>query len=170
MFRGLDLDRAGQTYLAGLLIRQSPSVAGDDDSETPEHFVSNKEPGGGAPYGRLLFHSDMMWHESPFQVLTLYGVDVEQPAVPTIFANTVYAWDSLPDDLRARVDGLHALHITGQQARGGDDDEELLQPIRELEQMATTSVGHSTSAYGSDAVVRESDDDARDRRASAGRE
>ena len=136
-------------------------MAGDDDSETPEHFVSNKEPGGGAPYGRLLFHSDMMWHESPFQVLTLYGVDVEQPAVPTIFANTAYAWDSLPDDLRARVDGLHALHITGQQARGGDDDEELLQPIREQAQMATTSVGHRhprtgrTLLYVSQMMTRE---------------
>ena len=103
----------------------------------------------------------MMWSDTPFQVLTLYGVDVEQPAVPTAFVSMGRAWDTLPEDLRARVDGLHALHITGQQARGGDDDEELLQPIREHAQSTTTSVGHRhprtgrTLLYVSQMMTRE---------------
>jgi alpha-ketoglutarate-dependent taurine dioxygenase len=147
VFRGLDLDVDEQAALAGILIGETGSAGGDAPEEpteaapTTERFVSNKEPGGNAPYGRLLFHSDMMWSDTPFQVLTLYGVDIEQPAVPTAFVSAVRAWDTLPDDLRARVEGLHARHITGQQARGGDD-EELLQPIREHPQSTTTSVGH----------------------------
>ena len=52
------------------------------------------------PFGRLLFHSDMMWAAEPFQVLSLYGVDVQPPAVPTAFVNTVAAWETLPEDLR----------------------------------------------------------------------
>ena len=147
VFRGLDLDVNEQAALAGTFIGETGS-AGDapqdpeEAAPTTERFVSNKEPGGNAPYGRLLFHADMMWSDTPFQVLTLYGVDVEQPAVPTAFVSMGRAWDTLPEDLRARVEGLHALHITGQQARGGYDDEELLQPIREHPQSTTTSVGH----------------------------
>ena len=167
VFRGLDLDVNEQAALAGTLIGETGS-AGGDAPEDPEEaaptramFVSNKAPGGNAPYGRLLFHSDMMWSDTPFQVLTLYGVDVEQPAVPTAFVSMGRAWDTLPEDLRARVDGLHALHITGQQARGGDDDEELLQPIREHAQSTTTSVGHRhprtgrTQLYVSQMMTRE---------------
>jgi alpha-ketoglutarate-dependent taurine dioxygenase len=148
VFRGLELDVDEQSMLAGTLIGESGSAAGDAPEEPEaaaparEIFVSNKEPGGNAPYGRLLFHADMMWSDTPFQVLTLYGVDVEQPAVPTAFASMGRAWQALPEDLRARVEASHALHITGQQARGGYDDEELLQPIREHARSTTTAVGH----------------------------
>ena len=45
--------------------------------ENDNYVVSNKEPGGYAPYGRLQFHSDMMWAPEPFQVLSLYGLEVE---------------------------------------------------------------------------------------------
>jgi taurine dioxygenase len=167
VFRGLGLDVDEQAALASTLIGETGSSGGDAPEEpteaapTAERFVSNREPGGNAPYGRLLFHSDMMWSDTPFQVLTLYGVDVEQPAVPTAFVSMGRAWDTLPEDLRARVEGLHALHITGQQARGGDDDEELLQPIREHAQSTTTSVGHRhprtdrTMLYVSQMMTRE---------------
>jgi taurine dioxygenase len=139
VFRGLDIDRAYQTSLADALIayHRPADAAGNDN-----YVVSNKEPGGYAPYGRLLFHSDMMWAAEPFQVLSLYGLEVEPPSVPTAFVSTSSAWDSLPADLLARVEGQHVVHVTGQQRRGGDDDEELLDSIREHEQSTTTSVGH----------------------------
>jgi alpha-ketoglutarate-dependent taurine dioxygenase len=104
--------------------------------------VSNKEPGGYAPYGRLQFHSDMMWAPEPFQVLSLYGLEVEPPSVPTAFVSTTAAWDTLPENLRARVEGLHVVNVTGQQRRGVDDDEDLLDSIREHEVSITTSIGH----------------------------
>lgn len=44
-------------------------------------YVSNKRADGGAPYGRLLFHSDTMWSDDPIEVLSLYAIEVEQPAV-----------------------------------------------------------------------------------------
>ena len=71
-------------------------------------YVSNTEPDGGSPYGRLLFHSDMMWSDLANQVPSLFAVEAEQPSTPTVFASTTLAWDTLPDDLRARVEGLHA--------------------------------------------------------------
>ena len=139
VFRGLDIDRAYQTSLVdGLIAYDRPGEVDKND----HYVVSNKEPGGYAPYGRLQFHSDMMWAPEPFQVLSLYGLEVELPSVPTAFVSTTAAWDSLPADLRARVDGMHVVNVTGQQRRGGEDDEDLLESVREHEQSVTTSVGH----------------------------
>ena len=139
VFRGLDIDRAYQTSLVDALIAYDrPGEADRNDN----YVVSNKEPGGYAPYGRLQFHSDMMWAPEPFQVLSLYGLEVELPSVPTAFVSTTAAWDTLPADLRARVEELHVVNVTGQQRRGADDDEDLLDSIREHEQSITTPVGH----------------------------
>jgi taurine dioxygenase len=54
-----------------------------------------------------------MWSPHVFQVLSLYGTEVEEPAATTVFTNSAEAWRSLPDDLRARVDGLRAVHGDG---------------------------------------------------------
>lgn len=142
VFRGIDIDRAYQTDLIdGLIGYDRPADAVKQDN----FVVSNKEPGGYAPHGRLLFHSDMMWAAEPFQVLSLYGQEVEQPSVPTSFVSTAAAWESLSEDLRARVEGLHVVNVTGQQRRGNDTDEDLLEAIREHEQSVTTLVGHTLS-------------------------
>jgi alpha-ketoglutarate-dependent taurine dioxygenase len=142
-FRGLDLPAAYQAYLASTVIGME-NVAGDGKGTEDEeaYFVSNKRPGGGAPYGRLLWHSDMMWADTPFQVLTLYGLEVKPPVVPTMFTSAAYSWDTLPDELRARVESATAVHATGQQRRAADDDGELLQPIREQTRTTTKPVGN----------------------------
>jgi taurine dioxygenase len=51
-----------------------------------------------------------MWREDAFQLLSLYGVKVDQPAVPTLFVSAKHAWDTLPEKLRARVHGRFAVH------------------------------------------------------------
>jgi alpha-ketoglutarate-dependent taurine dioxygenase len=128
VFRGIEIDRPTQTSLIDRLIGYD-RPANDPMAARGEMLVSNREPEAYAPYGRLMFHSDMMWHPEPFQVLSLYGVEVEEPAVGTQFASTANAWDTLPADLKARVKDLHAEHVTGQvYSRGGD---ELLVPERE---------------------------------------
>jgi alpha-ketoglutarate-dependent taurine dioxygenase len=121
VFRDMDVDPEFQRYLMWTLIGEElPALA----PGTRPSLVSNKEPGGGAPYGRLLFHSDAMWAERPEPILSLYGIEVEQPSVPTVFVSMVDAWRTLPAPLRERVEDLQARH--GHEHyypnRGGDDD------------------------------------------------
>ena len=100
VFRNLDIDETFQRYLVYTLIGEvPPATAGPDvDGEPPpSFFVSNREEAGGAPYGRLLYHCDAMWAEHPQPVISLYGVEVEQPSVPTMFINMGYGWDTLPE-------------------------------------------------------------------------
>ena len=138
-FRNLDIDTDYQQYLAALVIgREGPGPDGAKYDTSDEFFVSNREENAGAPFGRLLYHCDMMWSDNPFQVLTLYGLEVVKPSVPTVFASAANAWRTLPTALRARVEGKHATHVTGQQRRAKDDEDgELLQPIRENERWVT---------------------------------
>ena len=148
LFRGLDLDAQEQVHLAKMVIgHEGPTSDGSEVDTAEPYFVSNKKSGGGAPYGKLLFHSDMMWADTPFQVLTLYGLEVEEPVVPTLFTSAAHAWDTLPEDLRARVEGLHAVHMTGQRQRG-EETGELLQPQRERVQSTTKPVGNAHPRTG----------------------
>jgi taurine dioxygenase len=127
LFRGLDLDFARQDRICRMLI-------GDDGPGA----TTNKEDDGLAPSGRLMFHADMMWHEEPFQVLSLYALDVAPGSATTSLTSSEYAWRVLPDDLRRQVEGKHARHQTGQvYHRGGDD---LLRPQRSVEQSTITPI------------------------------
>jgi taurine dioxygenase len=87
--------------------------------------VSNRAEDGAAPYGRLLFHCDNMFARAPQAAISLYGAKVEQPNAPTLFISMGAAWDSLPADLRARVEGREARHGFEENRypnRGGDED------------------------------------------------
>jgi alpha-ketoglutarate-dependent taurine dioxygenase len=128
LFRDVDaLSYPVQTRLTALLVGHEDRLAEQIAAsvpleEKPPSYVSNREQGSQAPYGRLLFHTDMMWAEDPCHALSLYGVDVEQPSVPTVFASAARAWETLPPDLRSRVEGLSVLQLTGTKMREVDDD------------------------------------------------
>jgi len=129
LIRGLDIDFAWQDRFCRMLI--GDESAGTTETRKENH-VSNKEEDGLAPSGRLMFHADMMWHEKPFEVLSLYAINVEPGSATTSLTNTEYVWRNLPPELRARIEGKHARHQTGQvYHRGGDD---LARPQRTTEQ------------------------------------
>jgi alpha-ketoglutarate-dependent taurine dioxygenase len=121
VFRDIELDNPGQIQLSKMLVRRDAEADGGSlpDDPTPGNwYVSNEKEDAAAPYGRLQFHADGMWAKEPFEVISLYGQRVEQPAVPTTFVSAVRAWKTLPDDLRARIAGLEVLHTAGAVGRG----------------------------------------------------
>jgi alpha-ketoglutarate-dependent taurine dioxygenase len=127
VFSGLDIPTVDQDRLCRMLCGDDERDAGKRDPQ----YVSNSDKGGYAPYGRLLFHGDMMWHPKPFQVLSLYGQKVEPGSATTSLASGVTAWKKLPAELRDRVEKLEVVHTTGTVfSRGGD---ELLRSDRENE-------------------------------------
>jgi alpha-ketoglutarate-dependent taurine dioxygenase len=109
VFRGTPLDIRFQTYLSELLIGNDvpdPSALTIKDN----FLISNREPTGAAPYGRLLYHSDQMWSgKDRVDLISLFGREVGQPATPTMFVSAVDAWETLPGDLRARVENRSAI-------------------------------------------------------------
>ncbi len=115
VFRDLDLTHTSQLRLAEVLIQKE---LGPGTPREDRWYISNRRKKSAAPYGRLQFHSDMMWSELPCELVSLYAVEVEPPVSPTTFVSTARAWAALSDDLRSRVAGRHALHTAGEVRRG----------------------------------------------------
>jgi taurine dioxygenase len=143
VFRDVAVSADVQRYLCGLLVGPEAApdrAAAQANSHLYSTRISNKDEDGNAPYGRLLFHSDGMWSESPQELLSLYGERVDEPSVPTVFVSATRAWDRVPDTLAARIDGRTAVHSTGQRDRGGYDPAELLRPERRAEQQRSAPI------------------------------
>jgi taurine dioxygenase len=126
MFRGLNIDHDLQGQICRMLL-------GDESApiSKPDFDVSNKDPNANGASGRLQFHADSMWHPDPTRVLSLYGKEIELGAATTSVASGIRAYEVLPAELRARVDGLRAVQVTGPvPGRAGDD---IVKPMRTRE-------------------------------------
>jgi alpha-ketoglutarate-dependent taurine dioxygenase len=152
VFRDLDIDEDFQRYLVFTLIGQEPPVERQERMHRAgPMLVSNREEGGAAPYGRLLFHCDTMWAENPQPIISLYGVKVEQPTAPTMFVSMSKGYDSLPDDLRERVATLRVRHGQedgGYPNRGGDAD--VIDTYFEDDRSTVTPILHRHPRTGKD--------------------
>jgi taurine dioxygenase len=150
VFRGLDADLPFQNYLSKLLIGEDPLAPEnvEESARSREYFVNNKDPESSAPFGRLLYHSDFMWSENVFRVLSLYGTKVEEPSTPTNFISAAAAYDTLPDDLRKKIEGKFAVH--GQDAtyqQRGDDSDVLVANFAD-EETIRLPIGHTHPRTG----------------------
>jgi taurine dioxygenase len=112
-----------------LLVRGQPVTAEDQHrfvgSFGPIHEVANGNDGtyvtnrGGRPTGagtgkvpgRLLWHSDGVYGPQPGIATSLWGQEVWPDSVPTWFANAARAFERLPEALRRRLEGLHAVFL-----------------------------------------------------------
>lgn len=60
---------------------------------------------------RLLFHNDGAYRDVVASGTCLYAQDVSPTSPPTAFANSVRAYENLPDDVKATIEGLHAYNM-----------------------------------------------------------
>ncbi len=56
------------------------------------------------------WHHDVTWREIPSMGAVLHAISVPATGGDTLFADMAAAYDGLSDDMRARVDGLYAVH------------------------------------------------------------
>lgn len=69
------------------------------------------EPIGLLPDGELMFHSDSVFLEKPLMGAILYAEEIPSTGGNTLFANMYDAYDSLPGDIKERVNGLQAVNV-----------------------------------------------------------
>ena len=113
-------DQLGFTRLLGEIgIPRNAEIEHGPDGETilpGIMLVTNlrREDGGayGQPHeGRMWFHSDMCYAETPHKATLLYAVDLPSTGGETCFADMYAAWDGLPAEIRQRLDGATALQV-----------------------------------------------------------
>lgn len=72
-----------------------------------------------------IWHSDVSWREVPSLGSVLRAIEVPPVGGDTMWADMAAAYDGLPDDVKARIDGLVAVHDFTQSFGQGLNAEEL---------------------------------------------
>ena len=80
----------------------------------------NGVPIGALPDGEMSFHHDMMHVELPHKGTCLYSVEVPSHGGNTLFANCYRAYETMPRDLRDKLENRRAFHsyYLGEMKRG----------------------------------------------------
>lgn len=83
----------------------------------------NGKPIGSLPDGEMQFHSDMCYIEKPAKGTFLYAMEIPSEGGDTHFLNMYAAYDSLPADIKAKVDGRKAVNVFqyGSTSRDGNN-------------------------------------------------
>jgi taurine dioxygenase len=71
------------------------------------------------------WHTDSPWDQEICKGTQLYAIAIPSYGGDTLFASMYEAYDTLPERLKARIDGLKAEHVYGGRSRRGN---ELLEP------------------------------------------
>ncbi len=84
-------------------------------------FVSNVRADGIFGKGELDYHIDQLFLEEPLKALILYAVEMPEHGGDTIFVNAEAAYESMPEGLKRRIDGLRCLHARAYDTKTTDD-------------------------------------------------
>lgn len=109
-FRDQEIDGREQIAFAsrlGTLTRGHPTLPGGTDE--PEIYDMDSITGSSANH----WHTDVTFVEHPPTFSVIRALVVPEVGGDTLWANTVAAYRSLPDDLRQLADGLRAVHSNG---------------------------------------------------------
>lgn len=110
LFEDQDVDEPQQIRFAtyfGKLSRQGPI---QKSLPTGASYVSNKRADGAFGKGELGFHSDQCYYRYPMKAISLYGLDVTARGGETLFANTAFVVERLPEKLRETLKSHTARH------------------------------------------------------------
>jgi len=68
------------------------------------------KPIGALPDGEMHFHTDQCHQEQPAMASMLYSIEVPSKGGNTLFANAYAAYETLPAEIKRRIDGRRALN------------------------------------------------------------
>ena len=67
------------------------------------------------------WHTDSPWDTEICKATQLYGIEIPSYGGDTLFASMYEAWETLPERLKQRLQGLKAEHVYGGRGRRGND-------------------------------------------------
>ena len=129
VFRGQDISNDDQvrfcSYFGDLEEVRTGKFANEDMKHTM--MITNVTDTGlqtALENGDMWFHSDQCYYEYPCKASTLYAIEIPAVGGNTLFANCYTAWETLPTELREKLDGLKGHHIydyAGNPMKRGDN-------------------------------------------------
>ena len=121
LFRGQSLTPERQIGVTGwfgkpgaLARPKAYRTSGHDELPDGIMLISNirkdGKPIGALPDGEMWFHHDMLHAEMPHKATMLYAVEIPSTGGNTLFANCYAAYDTLPAEIRAPLEGRKAFN------------------------------------------------------------
>lgn len=117
LFRGQALDEKSNVHTVGIFGK----VSDENEDGSGCSIVSNVREDSVVRDERLFFHADFSWTPDLRPFFSLYGLDVEGPTAPTMFANGVRAYRNLPAHLRSSLENRTLIQTYDYTQTGGYD-------------------------------------------------
>jgi taurine dioxygenase len=82
------------------------------------NVMENGRPIGNLGAGEAVWHADMTYIEMPPKASILHALEIPPSGGDTYFANMAAAYDTLPADLKQRIEGKKAIHDAAHNSAG----------------------------------------------------
>jgi taurine dioxygenase len=107
-FRSQQIDAPQQLAFARRFgeLEEHPFLAATESHDEIVRFEKGEDVSG---YENL-WHSDVSWREAPALGSVLRAIDVPPLGGDTLFSDMITAYTDLDDEVKERIDGLHAVH------------------------------------------------------------
>jgi taurine dioxygenase len=117
LFRNQDLDEAQQAAFGarfgelGKVLHQHGGRGTHPGVMYISNVVENGKLIGALPDGEMYFHSDQCYTERPAMATMLYAMEIPSRGGNTLFANMYKAYETLPADVKRRIEGKTAWNV-----------------------------------------------------------
>jgi taurine dioxygenase len=110
--------RFGELDKAPINIKGEPWIAGYPHLAVMSNIIQDGQPVGSLGYGEAVWHTDMSYNEITAAAAMLYALEVTKTGGETGFLNMYHAYETLPSDLKAAVEGRHIKHDASRNSAG----------------------------------------------------
>jgi len=87
-----------------------PFLADHPEMNVISNLKRDGVPIGGLGDGEAIWHADMTYVERPPMAAILYAIEIPPAGGDTYWANMVAAYETLPEELKRRIEDLEAIH------------------------------------------------------------
>lgn len=110
--------RFGELDKAPINTRGKPWVEGFPDMAVMSNIKVDGQSIGSLGYGEAVWHTDMSYNDITPSGALLYGVEVTKSGGETGFLNMYHAYETLPADLKAAIEGKSIKHDASRNSAG----------------------------------------------------
>lgn len=108
----------GELDKAPINTRGKPWVEGYPHMAVMSNIIEQGQPLGSLGYGEAVWHTDMSYNDITPTGALLYAIEVTRQGGETGFLNMCHAYETLPADLKAAIDGKSIKHDASRNSAG----------------------------------------------------
>ena len=110
--------RFGELDKAPINIKGEPWIAGYPNLTVMSNIIEKGQPLGSLGYGEAVWHTDMSYNEVTPTAALLYAEEVTKTGGETGFLSMYEAYETLPADLKAAIEGRQIKHDASRNSAG----------------------------------------------------